>query len=283
MANASAVTFGGVPGTIVNGSDTQLVATSPVEAAGMVDILITTPSGTSAPIPADQFTFVTYAATINADLPAIFWRFGEPNGLAGADDASGHARNGAYTATGVTYGATGVLVNDASTAVTLDGVAGAIQEASGAGVPVGASPRSLEVWFRTSAAAPQPLFKYGTSGLRSLFSADLAGNQIQINDGTETLAFTSASSLSNGAWHHFVVTYDGATSVAVYVDGAAIGSAQATSGPLATLLDLTGLEVGRDNAVTPAFFNGTLDEAAVYPTALSGAQVAAHFAAGEGG
>jgi hypothetical protein len=111
----------------------------------------------------------------------------------------------------------------------------------------------------------------------------VAGNQIQVNDGAETLSFTAASSLSNGAWHHLVVTYNGATSIAVYVDGAAIGSAQATSGALATVLDLTGLEVGRDNAPAPVFFSGTLDEAAIYPTALSGVQVASHFAAGEGG
>jgi hypothetical protein len=49
------------------------------------------------------------------------------------------------------------------------------------------------------------------------------------------------------------------------------------------VLDLTGLEVGRDNAPAPVFFNGTLDEAAVFAAALSPAQVAAHFAAGEGG
>ena len=97
------------------------------------------------------------------------------------------------------------------------------------------------------------------------------------------MSFTAASSLSDGAWHHLVVTYDGATSIAVYVDGGAVGTAQATSGVLATVLDLTGLEVGRDNAATPAFFSGTLDEAAVYPTALAPVKVEAHFAAGHGG
>ena len=63
----------------------------------------------------------------------------------------------------------------------------------------------------------------------------------------------------------------------------AVGAAQATSGVLATVLDLTGLEAGRDNAATPAFFSGTLDEAAAYPTALSPVKVEAHFAAGHGG
>ncbi|TMC62934.1 MAG: hypothetical protein E6J16_10675, partial [Chloroflexota bacterium] len=283
MAGATAVTFGGVAGTIVSATDTQLQATSPQHAAGMVDILITTPSGTSlANAPNDQFTFVTYAATIGGDGPAIFWRLGEASGTT-ATDTSGGAHDGTYSSTGVVLGAAGALVNDTSTAVTLDGVAGAIQEASGAGVPVGATARSVEIWFKTTTAIAQPLFNYGTAGLRSQFSVYLAGNQVQVNDGTETLSFTAASSLSDGAWHHLVVTYDGATSIAVYVDGGAVGTAQATSGVLATVLDLTGLEVGRDNAATPAFFSGTLDEAAVYPTALAPVKVEAHFAAGHGG
>jgi hypothetical protein len=80
-----------------------------------------------------------------------------------------------------------------------------------------------------------------------------------------------------------VVTYDGATSIRAYVDGGVVGSAQATSGVLATVLDLSGFEVGRDHAATPAFFSGTLDEAAVYGAALNADRVSAHFAAGHGG
>jgi hypothetical protein len=282
MAGATAVTFGGAAGTIVSVSDSQILATTPQDPAGAVDILITTPSGTStANAPTDQFTFVTYAATIGADSPSIFWRFGEPLSSTTAVDASGNTHNGSYAATGVTLGAPGALVNDADTAVTLDGVTGAIQETSGGGVPVGSTARSLEIWFRTSTAARQPLFNSGTAGSLSQFAVYLAGAQVQVNDGTETLTFAAASSLADGAWHHLVVTYDGTTSIAVYVDGSAVGSAQATSGTLATVLDVTGLEVGRDNAA--GFFSGTLDEAAVYPTGLSSAKVAAHFAAGEGG
>jgi parallel beta-helix repeat protein len=282
MAGATAVTFGGAVGTIVSVTDTQIVATTPQDPAGAVDILITTPSGTSTiNAPNDQYTFVTYAATIALDSPSVFWRLGEANGLAGAADASGSGNTGTYTSTGVAYSVAGALVNDSDTAVTLDGASGAIQETSGGGAPTGLSARSLEMWFKTTTASAQPVFNYGTAGLRSQFSAYLFGNQVQVNDGTETLTFTAASSLADGAWHHLVVTYDGATSIAVYLDGAAVGSAQATSGTLATVLDVTGLEVGKDNAA--GFFSGTLDEAAIYGTALTPARVAAHFAAGEGG
>ena len=284
FAGASVIKFGSFIGTIVSVSDTQISAKSPQGAAGPVDIFITTPSGTSlANAPNDQFTFVPYATTILADTPTIFWRLGEASGTT-AFDASGNARNGTYASAGVTLGAVGAPLGDADTAITLDGVAGSVQEASGAGAPVGSSARSLEVWFKTTTATAQPLFNYGTSGSLSQFAVYLAGNQVQVKDGTDPLlTVTAASSLSDGAWHHLVVTYDGATSLAVYVDGAAVGSTQTTTGVLATVLDVTGLEVGRDNASTPVFFNGTLDEAAIYSAALTPARVAAHFAAGAGG
>jgi hypothetical protein len=175
----------------------------------------------------------------------------------------------------------GAIIGDADTAVTLDGVAGAIQESSGAGVPTGSTARSLEIWFMTSTATGQPLFDYGTAGLLSQFSVYLAGSQVQVKDGTDPLlTFTAGSSLADAAWHHLVVTYDGVTSIAVYVDGTALGSAQATTAALATTLDPTGLEVGRDNGT--GFFKGTLDEMAIYPSALAPANVATHFHAGRG-
>jgi len=280
MAGATVVKFGTFTGTIVSVTDTLITAKSPIGAAGIVDIFITTPSGTSlANPPNDQFTFVAYRTAILADSPAIFWRLGESTGPVAADD-SGHSDTGAY-ASGVTYGVAGAIIGDADTAVTLDGVAGSIQETSGAGVPTGSSARSMEIWFMTSTVTGQPLFNYGTAGLLSQFSVYLAGNQVQIKDGTDPLlTFTAAGSLADGAWHHLVVTYDGTTSVAVYVDGGALGSAQATSAALATVLDLTGLEVGKDNGT--GFFNGTLDEMAIYPSALTPAKVATHFHAGRG-
>jgi hypothetical protein len=280
MAGATVVKFGTFTATIVSVTDTLISAKSPVGAAGIVDIFITTPSGTSlANPPNDQFTFVTYRTTILADSPAIFWRLGESTGTIAADD-SGHSDTGTY-ASGVTLGVAGAVIGDADTAVTLDGVAGAIQEISGAGAPTGSSARSLEIWFMTSTTTGQPLFNYGTTGLLSQFSVYLAGNQIQIKDGTDPLlTFTAASSLADLAWHHLVVTYDGVTSIAVYVDGVALGSAQATSAALVTVLDLTGLEVGKDNGT--GFFTGTLDEMAIYPSALTAAKVATHFHAGRG-
>ena len=66
----------------------------------------------------------------------------------------------------------------------------------------------------------------------------------------------------------------------VYVDGTQVGSAQATSGALNTTLDSSGLELGEDNS--GGFFNGTVDEVAIYSSALSLSKVETHFHAGRG-
>ena len=57
FTGATAVKFGAVPAAFVVNSNTSITATSPVEAVGTVDITVTTPNGTTAVTPADQFKF----------------------------------------------------------------------------------------------------------------------------------------------------------------------------------------------------------------------------------
>ena len=279
FAGATKVTFGATEGAIVSVADSQITATTAIESAGTVDVLITTPSGTStAAPPDDQFTFVAYQATIVADAPSLFWRLGESSGTTAV--ASGSGNDGTYSAAGVTLGKAGALIGDSDKAVSLDGTAGAIQETSGGGVPVGPAARSLEIWFKTSTASSQPLFNSGSAGSLTQFSVYLVSDEIQVLDGADTLTYTASGSLSDGNWHHLVVTYDGSTSVRVYVDGTQAGSAQATSSALDTTLDSSGLELGEDNS--GGFFNGTVDEVAIYSSALSLSKVETHFHAGRG-
>jgi hypothetical protein len=276
LTGASNVKFGTVAGTIITNTATQITAKSPTHTPGVVDITVTTADGTSATSGADQFTFVSYATTVLADAPAIYWRLGEAMGST-ATDSSGAGNDGAYVA-GVTLGQAGGLVGDSNTAASLDGSTGLVREASAAGAPTGSSNRSLETWFKTTTATSQPLFNYGTAGGFALFSVSLTSNQVTVADGTDTLTYTTGASLSDGAWHHLVVTYDGAQ-IRAFVDGSAVGAGQAPTGTLATTLDSNGLRVGSDGA---GFFKGSLDEVAVYGTALSSSRIAAHFHAGRG-
>ena len=80
-----------------------------------------------------------------------------------------------------------------------------------------------------------------------------------------------------GRWTHLVLAYDGA-SATLYVDGAKAGSVFTPFRPNDS--GALGLGVGRSAAGAPAFFfDGLLDDVAVYPHALTAADVAAHYAA----
>jgi len=58
LAAATAVNFGGTPATIISDTATKIVATSPAEPGGTVDVTVVTPDGTSLTSPADQFTYI---------------------------------------------------------------------------------------------------------------------------------------------------------------------------------------------------------------------------------
>jgi hypothetical protein len=70
LTGATAVMFGTTPATTyIVSSATSILAVSPAEAAGTVDITVTTPGGTSANSPADRYTYGVPAPTVTAVNP----------------------------------------------------------------------------------------------------------------------------------------------------------------------------------------------------------------------
>ncbi len=69
FTGATGLSFGTVLASFTVNSATQITATSPLHAMGTVDIMVTTPSGTSATSTADQFTFNQTAPTVTAVSP----------------------------------------------------------------------------------------------------------------------------------------------------------------------------------------------------------------------
>jgi hypothetical protein len=112
FTGATAVTFGGtaVAPTVVN--DTTITATSPSHAAGVVDVLVTGPAGTSANTAADNFTY-TAGPTVTAVSP--------PNGPTTGGTAVTIAGTGFTGATSVTFGGTAgtALIVVSSTSITV--------------------------------------------------------------------------------------------------------------------------------------------------------------------
>ena len=98
-----------------------------------------------------------------------------------------------------------------------------------------------------------------------------------VASGGEIRYFTLPYAITNSNWHQVVVTYDG-TTLTLFIDGESVGTAS-FSDRLGTLADSNGLILGRDTAGSGNWVTGSVDEAAVYATALTGTQVLNHFSA----
>jgi hypothetical protein len=134
FTGATTVTFGGTLAAITVNGPTQITATSPTHAAGTVDVLVTTPAGTSPNTAADNFTYGS-APNITALTPS--------SGPVGGGTAVTITGTGFTGATSVTFdgqAATSVVVVS-DTSITV------VSPAHGNGVvrvavttPIGTSP-----------------------------------------------------------------------------------------------------------------------------------------------
>ncbi|WP_131736689.1 LamG-like jellyroll fold domain-containing protein [Actinomadura roseirufa] len=229
-------------------------------------------------------TLGAYAGEVGADGAAAYWRLDESGGP--AYDRAGV--NDLTLGTGVTRGQSGALVGDPDRAVAFGGTSTGTG-ASGAA----AAPRNLsvEAWVRTTARTGGKIIGYGSAatGLSARYDRQL----YMTNDGRAVFGVNfggvktvqSGAGLNDGKWHHLVGTVDETTGLRLYVDGAQAGAdASAKNGE-----DYTGYwRIGGDNLSgwpskpSSNFLNGTLDEVAVYPRALTAAEVARHRGLGTG-
>jgi large repetitive protein len=224
-----------------------------------------------------------YAATVLGDNPAAYWRFGEASGNVGAD-SSPNLLGGAFSGT-VTHGALGAI-NDSDTAATLDGATGYFS--SGASEP-SPSTFSAEAWFKTTSTTGGKIIGFGSNQTGDSSSYDKQiymtndGHLIfgTFNGGTDIAV--STKTYNDGVYHQVVGT-QGASGMALYVDGKKIAS-----NPVTTNQSYTGFwRVGEDNLngwpgqPSSNFFNGSIDDVSVYHHAISAASVAAQFTAAGG-
>ena len=103
LTGATNVSFGGTAAAIVSNTATQIVATSPAHAAGLVDVRVTTSGGTSAVVAADQFTYVAPAA------PAVTGVSPNSGPIAGGTSVT-ITGTGLAGASGVSFGTTAAAI-----------------------------------------------------------------------------------------------------------------------------------------------------------------------------
>lgn len=220
----------------------------------------------------------TYAAAVLADSPARYYRLGDASGSLSALDASTNAQTATVnSSTAFAFGAAGALLSSADTAATLNG-SGQATTTTTTGLPSAGSAATLEGWLKLGASGGSAMgaVSIGTSATAQahLFLSAIPGTppQVYANDGAET----SHLYVDTG-WHYVAVVYNGSSLLSLYLDGS-LATTVATTAITWSYASAHSLALGM---LTDSTFGltGSLDEAAVYTTALSAAQIQKHYAA----
>ncbi len=221
-----------------------------------------------------------YGRAVLTDDPDQFWRLDDATGTTAADASASNAP-GTFSG-GVTRRVTSPVTGGtpAGTAVTTNGTDGLVTSQRKVSNP---TTFSLEGWFATTSTTGGKLIGLGdqATGLSGAHDRQVQLTSTgQLSFGTNTTrqnVLTSPGRYNDGAWHQVVATL-GSGGMALYVDGALVGT-----NPAVGAQNFSGYwRVGGDRTWTGATSNylaASIDEVAVYPTALSAARVAAHYRA----
>ncbi len=221
-----------------------------------------------------------YPSAVLADSPQAYYRMDESSGTT-LHDVSGNSQNGTLNGT-FTLGQSGALTNDVDTAILFNGTSG--YAAMPAGVTQGTQV-TLECWFKLSnttfSTFPRVIANdnAGSSHKGIELCIEAHGNGFFANLGftgsSTTIAYTGTS-FTAGTYYHIAVTYDGTTAI-LYLNGN-----QVASSTISSTLATGGFvyNIARNPGDSSDFFPGTVDEAAIYNTALSGTRIQAHYNAG---
>jgi PKD repeat protein len=257
-------------------------------------ITVSAPAAPSTPYTAD---FYADALTKGAPAAISFTdnSTGSPSGWAWTfgDAATSSVQNPSHTYTGAgtypvslttTYAGslslaqTGAITTDATNlAVTNGGVAAYVSVPTSSGFDV-TSAISLEAWVKYSGTTTtvRTIVARG-NGTNDWYLKRTASNTLRFGTSTSggVVNVDSPLAYADGAWHMVDGVYNGSTEK-LYVDGALVASATQT-GTVTNTADTVGL--GATGSIAGEYWVGSLDEVAVYASALSQDRVSEHYQA----
>jgi hypothetical protein len=215
-----------------------------------------------------------YAQAVLADAPGGYWRLGETSGTAAADSA------GAATGTFVnapTLGSASLLSADtANRATRFDGTNDFVRVPHASAIAP-TQRVTVETWINPEALPAAGSFA-SIATKREAYSLQFNGPRLEftiMQNGTRRRTQAPQGAVVAGQTYHVVGTYDG-TTTRLYLNGTQVATTALTGaiGPASAELAIGSWEGSSE------FMRGTIDDVAVYGSALSAARVTAHYAAG---
>jgi len=228
------------------------------------------------------------AGDVLADSPLVYWRLSEASGTsvtsAGSLAANGQVLNGAVLAQPGPRPAEWPGFEAGNTAARFDGVNDKIDVAANAAF----NPPSftIEAWARPAVvggALRSVVTCRNSSPTRgfALYSGEDGRWQYWLGNGT-TWSVAYGPSVTAGTWAHLAATYDSATqSMKLFVNG--VMAQELTSAYQQNTTRPLRIGAGRTETTGDYFFNGEVDEVALFDRPLSAEEIGARFSIGATG
>jgi hypothetical protein len=216
-----------------------------------------------------------YAEAVLADGPIAYWRFNDATPVATNSGSLGAAANGTY------YGnaAPGALaprppafigLETNNTALQLDGAGDFVSTI--AGLLSGRSVFTVSGWFRRNTDQPNRTGLWGQNDLIEI--GYITNDTIQVWTKDFYVVDISPNPFPNGQWAHLAIVSDASPLLSVYTNGQLAASiAHSLPG-----LNSLPFDIGSDSVFgSGSFFNGQIDEVAVFDQALSAEKIVSHY------
>jgi Concanavalin A-like lectin/glucanases superfamily len=225
-----------------------------------------------------------YATAVMTSAPVAYYRL-DDNGTTLADATTNHL-NGTYGSS-VTHHATGLVTGTSDYAASFGGSAASSTTIATVAQSSTLQPTSavtVEAWIKET-TAPSGFVdvvsygdQHGQGYSLQVSNTNHAAFWLDLSGGATVFA-GGATALSTGTVYHIVGTYDG-TTAKIYVNGSLDGST-AQSGTISySGIGTYGLSIGGGQNTGRNTLAGTVDEVAVYSSALSSTAVTTHYNAG---
>lgn len=205
-------------------------------------------------------------------------------------DSSGTSNNGTVSGA-LAYGANGKFKNG----IGFNGIDATVEIPYSQSLDFATTDYSYSVWINTTESLrrgilvgqgassnrwgigfPDAVYGIGTIWV-NICKSGIAGYCASVN---------STSSVNDGQWHHIAATFDRDAEMKLYIDGVSVGAPVNISsyfnnpinGGGSTPPDTT-VHIGKSG---PYFYNGRMDELAIFSRVLSASEIAQHYARGIG-
>ncbi len=155
-------------------------------------------------------------------------------------------------------------------------------------------PVTITAWFKADAITAEDIVSFGDDasnnpfyrlGVRDFDAGDGLGKikriMFYVRDGNTSVqrAIYSKTVVATGKWYHVAVTMEAAKTQRIWIDGEEVDiSINIDTGTMPATYPYTHVAIGALHRIGPSnYFDGIIDEVAIYSRALSDAEIKQHF------